>query len=47
MAWEELHILKKLHPKADVYFLRVAMIAGVILILQILVQLVTAIGLLK
>ena len=47
MAWEELHILKKLHPKADVYFLRFAMIAGVILILQILVQLVTAIGLLK
>jgi hypothetical protein len=47
MAWEEFHILKKLHPKADVYLLRVAMIAGVMLIMQILMQLVTAIGLLK
>jgi hypothetical protein len=47
MAWEQLHILKKLHPKADVYFLRIAMISGVILILQILLQLITAIGLLK
>ena len=47
MAWEELHILKKIHPKADVYFLRLALIAGVILILQILMQLGTAIGLLR
>jgi len=47
MAWEELHILKKIHPKADVYFLRIAMIFGVMLIVQILMQMVTAIGLLK
>jgi len=47
MAWEQLVILKKIHPKADVYLLRAAVIAGVMLIVQILVQMVTAIGLLK
>lgn len=47
MAWEELHILRKIHPNADKYFLRIALIAGVLLILQMLVQLSTAIGLLR
>jgi len=47
MAWEELHILKKIHPKADIYFLRTAMIFGVILVLKILTQLTTVIELLK
>ena len=47
MAWEELKILKKIHPKADMYFMRLAMIAGVLLILQMLSQIYTTIGLLK
>jgi len=47
MAWEELHILKKIHPKADIYFLRIALITGVILILKILMQLTTAIKLIN
>ena len=53
MGWEgiNLHknveILKKLHPNADVYFLRVAALFGLILIVQILYQISTAIGLLK
>ena len=47
MAWDELKILKKIHPKADIYLLRLSVVAGVLLILQILSQIYTTIGLLK
>jgi hypothetical protein len=53
MGWERfdvnknVEILKKLHPKADIYFLRVAAAFGLILIVQMLLQMTTAIGLLK
>lgn len=47
MAWEELHILRKIHPNADKYFLRVALIAGMVLVVQMLMQVTTAIGLLR
>ena len=47
MALGDVKILKKIHPKADIYFLRIAMLGGVILILQMISQVMTAIGLLK
>ena len=47
MAWGDVQILKKIHPKADVWFLRITLITGVLLILQIIFQLSTAIGLLR
>jgi hypothetical protein len=47
MVWKEFRILQKIHPKADLYFMRLAVVAGVLLILQILVQLTTAIDLLR
>jgi hypothetical protein len=53
MAWYEfkiendLKILKKIHPKADVYFMRVAYFIAVLLIVQLLAQVSTATSLLK
>ena len=50
MGWDvrkDVEILKKIHPKADIYFLRLAMICGFLMIVQILFQISTAIGLLK
>jgi hypothetical protein len=53
MAWKgidihkDVEVLRKFHPKADVYFLRVAVFGGLVLILQVLYQISTAIGLLS
>ena len=53
MGWQgfdvrkDVEILKKIHPKADVYFLRLAMVCGFLMIVQIIYQISTAIGLLK
>jgi len=47
MPLGDVKILKKIHPKADIYFLRIAMLGGIILILQMISQVITAIGLLK
>jgi hypothetical protein len=44
---KDVQILKKLHPKADIYLLRIAAGGGAIMIVQILWQISTAIGLLK
>ena len=53
MAWKgidihkDVEILRKIHPRADVYFLRVAAFCGLIMIVTVLHQISTAIGLLK
>jgi hypothetical protein len=53
MAWKgidihkDVEVLKKLHPKGDVYFLRVAVFGGLLLIVQVLYQISTAIGLIS
>lgn len=44
---KNVEILKKIHPKADIYFLRLAMVCGFGLLIQILYQMSTAITLLK